>query len=146
MKNLKISPLFFFILCSVVSISLIGCGNSTSATNDDNGGGGNNGGTDEPTATEVGMESQSFSPSEIEIEVGTTVTWTNGSSATHTVTSGTDGEHDGKFDSGDIAPGEEFSYTFDETGTFPYYCIPHVSAGMTGTVTVVESSGSSSDY
>lgn len=146
MKTLKISPLFFFILCSAVSISLIGCGDSTSATDDNNGGGGNNGGTNEPTTNEVGMQSQSFSPSEIEIEVGTTVTWTNGSSATHTVTSGTDGTHDGKFDSGDIAPGEEFSYTFEETGTFPYYCIPHVSFGMTGTVTVVEASGDNSGY
>lgn len=141
MKTRKLSTLLFFILCSAVSISLIGCGDSTSATNNNNGGGGgNNGGTNEPTANEVGMGSQSFTPSSIEVEVGTTVTWTNNSSVTHTVTSGTGGEHDGKFDSGNLSPGATFSYTFDEVGTYPYYCVPHFSAGMTGTVTVVESS------
>lgn len=86
------------------------------------------------------MGSQSFTPSSIEVEVGTTVTWTNGSSVTHTVTSGTDGDHDGKFDSGNISPGSQFSYTFNEVGTYPYFCVPHLNLGMTGTVTVVESS------
>lgn len=139
MKTLKISPLLFFILCSAVSISLIGCGESTTAT-DDNGGNNNGGGTTEPPPNEVGMGSQTFSPANIEVEVGTTVTWTNGSSVVHTVTSGTDGEHDDKFDSGNLSPGESFSYTFDEAGSYPYFCIPHVNLGMTGSVTVVEPS------
>ncbi|MEX0723559.1 MAG: plastocyanin/azurin family copper-binding protein [Gracilimonas sp.] len=137
MKASRISSLSLFILCSVLSISLIGCGDSTSATN--NNGNNNNGGGNEPAPNEVGMSSQSYSPSSIEVEVGTTVMWSNESDVVHTVTSGTDGEHDGNFDSGNISPGGQFSYTFNEVGTYPYFCVPHVSAGMTGTVTVVES-------
>jgi plastocyanin len=38
------------------------------------------------------------------------------------------------FDSGDIAPGETFSYTFTEAGTFDYFCTPH--PWMMGTVIV----------
>jgi plastocyanin len=86
------------------------------------------------------MEGQSFNPSNIEVEVGTTITWENKSNETHTVTSGSSGNHDGNFDSGNIAPGGEYSYTFNEVGEFDYYCIPHPN--MTGTVTVVEASGS----
>lgn len=138
MKTFRISPSLLFILCAAVSLSLYGCGDNPSATNDN--GGNNNGGTENPSANEVGMSSQSFTPSSIEVEVGTTVTWTNGSSVSHTVTSGTNGEHDGKFDSGSIPPSGTFTFTFDEVGTYPYYCIPHLSSGMTGTVTVVESS------
>jgi plastocyanin len=29
-----------------------------------------------------------------------------------------------------------YSYTFSQAGTFPYYCKPHVSLNMTGTVVV----------
>ncbi|MFC7230941.1 plastocyanin/azurin family copper-binding protein [Saliphagus sp. GCM10025308] len=32
--------------------------------------------------------------------------------------------------------GETFEHTFDETGTFTYYCSPHVSMGMKGAVVV----------
>ncbi|MDZ7675496.1 MAG: plastocyanin/azurin family copper-binding protein [Acidimicrobiales bacterium] len=79
-----------------------------------------------------------YDPLEITIPVGTTVTWANEDSVFHTVTSGTvennQGSPDGTFDSGEIQPGESFSYTFDEAGEFPYYCIPH--PWMQGTVVV----------
>lgn len=130
--NSRIStPIFSFLLFSILSIALVGCSSNSSGTDPD----GDNGG---PGATEVGMSSQAFSPANIEIKVGTTVKWTNGSSVTHTVTSGTNGEHDDEFDSGNLAPGASFSHTFDEIGEFPYYCIPHLNAGMTGSVTVVD--------
>ena len=32
---------------------------------------------------------------------------------------------DGSFDSGLLATGETFSYTFDKPGEFEYYCTPH---------------------
>ena len=41
---------------------------------------------------------------------------------------------EGNFDSGDIVPGETFSYVFDQSGTFNYFCIPHPF--MEGTVIV----------
>ncbi len=61
--------------------------------------------------------------------VGTTVVWTNDDAIAHTVTSGTSdgsrGSADGIFDSGFMNTGDTFSYTFDEPGEFPYFCLPH---------------------
>ncbi|HLX59231.1 MAG TPA: plastocyanin/azurin family copper-binding protein [Ktedonobacteraceae bacterium] len=66
-----------------------------------------------------------FSPAAITIKVGTTVTWTNMTSAPHTVTS-----DDGKsFDSGISNPisasGGTYSHTFMQPGTFTYHCQIH---------------------
>ncbi len=64
-----------------------------------------------------------------EIPVGTTVVVTNDDSATHTWTA-----TDGSFDSGSLAPGESFEFTFTEAGTFQYVCNFHPT--MTGSITV----------
>ena len=81
-----------------------------------------------------------YSPREITVTVGTTISWVNNDAIAHTVTSGfsdgTVGEADGLFDSGFMNEGDVFTYTFDEVGEFPYYCIPH--PWMTGTVIVTE--------
>jgi nitrite reductase (NO-forming) len=70
-----------------------------------------------------------FSPNSITVKVGATVTWTNTDDMFHTVTSGTStgtaGTPDGTFNSGFIAPGQTWSYTFTAAGTFPYFCTPH---------------------
>lgn len=85
---------------------------------------------DTPTATnQVALENLKYSPSTITVSVGTTVTWTNKESVTHTVTS-----NDAVFDSGDMGNSDTFSFTFSTAGTFPYHCVYH--AGMTGTVIV----------
>lgn len=126
------SLLYTFML--IVMMSLAGCSSSTTdpeVTNDDD-----NNTTDPPAANSVAMEGLSFVPGDLTVEVGTTVTWTNESSVIHTVTSGSDGTHDDIFNSGDLGPDEEFSFTFNTVGSFPYYCIPHVNQGMTGTITV----------
>ncbi len=72
---------------------------------------------------------QAYSPRSLTVTAGTTVTWTNEDIVPHTVTSGTsDGtvvSPDGTFDSGNIAVGDTWSVTFDEPGTFSYYCTPH---------------------
>lgn len=115
----------------LVSTAMISCSDSSTNSDPENGNG-------DPADNEVMMTNQSFTPENLEVEVGTTVTWINDSSEIHTVTSGTGGEHDGIFDSGEVTPGEEYSYTFDETGTYDYYCIPHLNVGMTGTVTVTD--------
>lgn len=134
----RYSTSFLTLIFVAVGLTLAGCssssGTDTNNNNDDppNGGGGASG-------QEVEMVGTSFSPGTIEVEVGTTVTWVNNSSVIHTVTSGSNGESDGTFDSGNVAPGEEFSYTFNEVGEFDYFCIPHVNSGMVGTVTVVDS-------
>lgn len=79
-----------------------------------------------------------FDPEELVVPVGTTVRWVNEDSVVHTVTSGesdgTRGTPDGVFDSGDMADGDEFTFTFDQAGEYPYYCRPH--PWMIGTVVV----------
>jgi|SRR6056297_857181 len=122
-------------LMLIFGMAVAGCSSSTTDSGDPNNGDDNTG--DPGAANSVTMEGISFVPADLTVEVGTTVTWTNESSVIHTVTSGTDGTHDDIFNSGDVGPNEEFSYTFNEVGTFPYFCIPHVNQGMTGTITVV---------
>jgi nitrite reductase (NO-forming) len=70
-----------------------------------------------------------YDPKEVSIRVGDTVTWTNDDTTLHTVTSGTSdgivGTPSGAFDSGFLAEGATWSYTFDEAGEYPFYCSPH---------------------
>ena len=81
-----------------------------------------------------------FDPNTVSVKVGDTVTWTNGDATMHTVTSGTSannvGTPDGTFDSGFLAEGATWSYTFTEAGEFPYFCKPH--PWMIGKVIVTE--------
>lgn len=92
-----------------------------------------------PTGTsntnQVIMQNTSYVPQNITVSKGTKVTWTNKDPFDHTVTSGTPGYPTGLFDSGNIAPGGIFSYTFDTTGVISYYCKIHLDR-MTGSVTV----------
>lgn len=66
-----------------------------------------------------------YTPSEITVNSGKTITWINDDSGFHTVTSGYYDKSDGIFDSGHIDPGKKFSYTFDKLGDFHYYCNLH---------------------
>jgi plastocyanin len=76
-----------------------------------------------------------FIPFEVSIAVGGEVIWNNGDTAAHTVTSGnpSDGP-DGVFDSSLFMAGKTFSHTFDEAGTYEYFCMVH--PWMTGTIQV----------
>jgi nitrite reductase (NO-forming) len=80
-----------------------------------------------------------FAPNPVQVSVGDTVTWTNEDTQPHTVTSGQNGQPDGKFDSSPnfnplIAPAGTFSHTFTEAGEYPYYCALHPN--QIGTVSV----------
>jgi plastocyanin len=77
----------------------------------------------------VSIEGFMFNKKTMTIAQGTKVRWTNKDSMAHTVTS-----DDGKFDSGSIAPGQTFEFTFNDLGTFNYHCTPHPT--MTGSITV----------
>ena len=83
----------------------------------------------------VRMEDNFFAPANITVEPGTTVTWVQSGDNAHTTTS-----YDGLWDSGLLEGGSEetFSFTFDEPGTYDYFCIPHEDLGMVGTVTVTD--------
>ena len=76
-----------------------------------------------------------YLPYEITVAVGTTVIWSNDDSAAHTVTSGSvDAGLTGVFDSGLFMSGSIFEFTFDDTGTYDYFCMVH--PWMTGIVQV----------
>ncbi len=97
----------------------------------------------EPVTVEVSMPSGAaiqqigqiyYDPQDITVSVGTTVNWINDDETIHTVTSGTPDEGPSPmFDSGIIDAGNSFSYTFQDSGTFDYYCIVH--PWMIGSVT-----------
>jgi len=78
-----------------------------------------------------------FDPAEAIIDVGGEVIWTNTDTAAHTATSGdltNDPDNVGtEFDSSLFGPGKTFSQTFEEAGTFPYFCMVH--PWMKGVVT-----------
>ena len=66
-----------------------------------------------------------YIPSKITVEKGSSVTWINEDSAFHSVTSGVYDEPTGLFDSGYMDPYQTFSYVFDTSGTYDYYCTLH---------------------
>lgn len=124
-----------------IGLALAGC---TSDGGDDGGGG----------DTVEMTDGLAFQPETLTVEVGTTVTWENTGSAAHTVTayeddlpSGAEYFASGGFDSesaaragypgdGGVGGGESYEHTFERAGTFPYFCIPHEGAGMTGEIVV----------
>lgn len=82
-----------------------------------------------------------FDPAETTVEVGATVEWV-WDSDTHTVTpesvpDGSDWEGTG---STTHDAGYSHSHTFETEGQYDYYCEPHRSAGMVGTLTVGDAS------
>jgi plastocyanin len=97
-------------------------------------------------ATVTMTDTLRFEPATLTVAKGTTVTWSNTSSMEHTVTddpavavnkadaalpSGAQ-----PWNSGTISPGQTFQHTFDTPGTYKYFCMPHETAGMLGTITV----------
>ena len=99
------------------------------------------------------MTGHEFQPSSLSVSVGEVVVWTNGGDESHTVTAYDESVpsqeayfSSGGFDSedearGDVAgalvtPDETFEFTFEEPGTYRYFCIPHEDDGMKGTISV----------
>jgi len=80
-----------------------------------------------PKTFDVTIVNFSFSPTEITIKAGDTVTWTNQESAPHTISGN-------GFQSNTLSKGQSFSFTFDNKGVFDYICGIHPS--MKGRITV----------
>jgi len=78
----------------------------------------------------VSIKNFSFNLGEITVYLGDTVTWKNNDSVAHSSTSTT-----AIWDSGQLAGGESYSFTFTQLGEFPYYCSLHHD--MRGKVIVV---------
>jgi plastocyanin len=85
----------------------------------------------------VAISDFQFSPAQITIDQGDSVTWTNNGPTAHSATA-----PDGSFDTGIYPAGQSRSHTFNDAGTFSYICTPHPN--MTGTV-VVRASQSGGD-
>src|SRR6476619_221351 len=75
----------------------------------------------------VSIKDFAFDPKTITVNVGDTITWKNDGQAEHTAQA-----DDGSFDSGDLAAGKEFSFTFTKAGTFAYFCKYHGAKGGSG--------------
>ena len=80
---------------------------------------------------EISIKGNAFSPDNLSIKVGDTVTWINNDSYAHTVKAAK-----GEFDSGNMASGAKFSFTFDKEGTYDYICGIHTF--MTGKIVVTK--------
>lgn len=89
-----------------------------------------------------------FNPSSLTVSVGDTVVWTMSGDG-HTVRSGTVGPDnighpsDGPLHSGFKGPGESYSFTFAQAGTYPYFCEIHPEQ-MKGTIIVAAAPASAS--
>jgi plastocyanin len=80
----------------------------------------------EPDAADLG--DKAFRPSNVNIEAGHTVVWTNNDSIMHTIVEGSPSSTSvpaSGFDSGFLNQGMTFKHTFDKSGIFNYYCSVH---------------------
>ena len=75
-----------------------------------------------------------FEPNEVSVDVGDTVTFTNGDLPPHNIVFL---EHE-ELSHPDLAfmSGEQFPVTFDQAGDYEYQCEPHAGAGMKGVIQV----------
>ena len=81
------------------------------------------------------MRDIQFQPSDVTIDAGETVTWTNDESVAHDVQGSGPGEEFSSGPAGGMEQGDTFSHAFDKPGTYDYVCRVH-APGMAGTVTV----------
>ncbi|WP_281981943.1 cupredoxin domain-containing protein [Thalassorhabdomicrobium marinisediminis] len=83
------------------------------------------------TTHTVRIRNMAFTPADLTINAGDTVTWINEDRMRHSAWQDTGNA----FDTGLLSPGDSASLTFGGPGGFSYRCRPHAS--MRGTITVV---------
>ena len=89
----------------------------------------------------VRVEDSFFDPLQLAVDIGDTVVWNGFGAQDHTVTS-----DDGLFNA-IVLFGEVFIFTFEQEGTYPYFCENHGNAGgggMSGVIVVSAGGGSQS--
>ena len=131
-----------------------GCSNNDNGTSG-YGDNGSKGGMREATTVEL-TSGHTFSPREITIRSGETVTWKNTSKDVHTVTAdparASKKEHVSlpvgakPFHSAEIPPGKTWSMSFSIPGTYKYVCSFHEDHGMLGTIIVKPAATEPSPY
>jgi plastocyanin len=121
------------LLFACLSLALVGVG---CGDDDDDGGGGGQAAEEQPApaaeggSAEVSMKDIKFSPEEVTVKAGDTVSWVNDDGVGHDVT----GDDFKSGEPGAMQNGDTFEHTFDAAGTFEYVCTVH--PGMKGTVKV----------
>jgi plastocyanin len=75
---------------------------------------------EKPASASVSIDNFSFTPKEITVAKGTTITWVNRDDVPHTVVS-----PDKKFRSRALDTDDQFSFTFTDAGTYSYFCSVH---------------------
>lgn len=137
------------LLAALLAVVLAACGDDDAEESSDGAGMAGAGGDDAAEApddvvvidadrTDVAALDNTFRPEDIQVRPGTTVVWTNRGRNDHDVLP-TEGDAWG-VEVADFTPGDVYSATFDEPGTYDYYCSIHgtKTAGMIGTVVVAE--------
>ena len=128
--------------CLVLGVVIGGCGSddngdsSSSSSSSDNTtttkqAPANSGGTAK-SAVQVIMKNTRFTPMNIKVKAGGTITWTNKDPFAHTVTYGSGPGV--KFNSGNVDSGATFKQKFRTAGQINYVCKIHPN--QTGTITV----------
>jgi len=138
------TKLFALILaCLALGLVAAGCGGD----DDDDGGGGGASQTEQPADTggggggggggaQVSMQNIQFSPKDLSVKTGETITFTNDEAVPHDVhkTSGP-GKDFASGPTGGMQEGDTFELTLDQPGTYEYVCDVH-APGMAGAITV----------
>ena len=99
-----------------------------------------------PVVVKMSDKAPYYAPEKVTIKTGETVEWVNNGDTIHSVSTEAANAQNAKdvsmptgakaFDSGFLAPGSKYDYTFTVPGTYHYFCLPHEGAGMVGTIIV----------
>jgi plastocyanin len=130
--------LALILACLALGLVASGCGGD----DDDDGGGGGASNSEQPAGgaggggTQVSMKNNQFSPKDLSVKAGETITFTNDEPVAHDVhkTSGP-GPDFASGPTGGMQEGDTFKLTLDEPGKYDYVCDVH-APGMAGTITV----------
>jgi plastocyanin len=133
--------LALILACLALGLVVAGCGGDD---DDDDGGGGastseqpaGGGGGGGGGGAQVSMQNIQFSPKDLTVKAGETITFTNKEAVAHDVhkTSGP-GKDFASGPTGGMQEGDTFKLTLDKPGKYDYVCDVH-APGMAGTITV----------
>ncbi|MBC8076078.1 MAG: cupredoxin domain-containing protein, partial [Chloroflexales bacterium] len=88
-----------------------------------------------PAPLTASMQDFVFAPVEVRVKAGATIDWRNDGAKPHSATA-----VDGSFDTGLLDAGKAKELTFQQPGTFAFFCLLHGSndgtSGMVGTLIV----------
>ncbi|MBA2250785.1 MAG: cupredoxin domain-containing protein [Chitinophagaceae bacterium] len=116
-----------FIAAILVTLLIISCGKGSGTTNAPAGPAGGGGGV---VSNNIDITNMTFTPANINVKVGTPVTWTNHDPFAHTATA-----NDGTSFNLNLSANGSGTFTPLTAGTYQYHCNIHSS--MTGTITAI---------